>query len=125
MSGELINMDGIGTALVYIADKLGVTVQHIYTVYVAAQQTIAVINVLFAILFMVGAVIITKILYTAYKAHKTSIYDSFELVMIFSGIGAYTALLVLLLVIRSAVVAYFCPEYMAIQSLIETFARFV
>ena len=119
MTGELVNLDGLGNAFIYIADKIGLTLQEIYTIYVSAQQTIALIQISFAILWAIVTLVSGYCLYR--YATKVKIMEIF----IFGLIAVSAVFGIILLFLYLPTVALFCPEYSAIQGMINTFSRFI
>ena len=119
MTGELVNLDGLGNAFIYIADKIGLTLQEIYTIYVSAQQAIALIQISFVLLWMIVTIVAGYCLYRYAKKVKVMEIFLFGLIAVSAATGLILAFLF------PPVIALFCPEYSAIQSMINTFSRFI
>lgn len=121
MTGELINMDGIGTVLMSISDKLGITLVQMYEIYYRAQFTMAVIQIVF---ILIWCIIVSYILYYVYKVRsetdRSRLNDlplGVEMLIITAIVGAVSGILLLLL--YDPVVAIFCPDYTALRSLMS------
>lgn len=121
MTGELINMDGIGTALMSISDKLGITLVQMYEIYYRAQFAMAVIQIVF---ILIWCIIVSYILYYVYKVRsetdRSRLNDlplGVEMLIITAIVGAVSGILLLLL--YDPVVAIFCPDYTALRSLMS------
>jgi len=128
MTEELINTDGLGTALVYIADKIGITVEQMYHIYVSAQFTMAVTQIVFILIWAVSTIIILKI---AYDRNKGDLKDTSHFgnndsailkVFICTAVGS-AFIGSILLFLYGPVIAIFCPDYMALQSLMEDIGK--
>jgi hypothetical protein len=72
---SLINTDGLGTALTYIADKIGITVEQMYRIYVAAQFTQAVLQIIFILIWAIAVIIVVKKIYVWQMSIHTERYD--------------------------------------------------
>ena len=119
MTGELVNLDGLGNAFIYIADKIGFTLQEIYTIYVSAQQAIALVQISFVLLWAIVTIVAGYCLYRyATKARTMEIFH-------FGTLAVSAVFGIVLLFLYRPLIALLCPEYSAIQSMILTFSQFV
>lgn len=121
MTEELINMDGIGNALVYIADKIGVSVAQMYEIYVKAQATMALLQIAL-ILIVIGVSIGIFLLFYFYAAKKMddTLNDTDRFLL--SGMISIVSLVIMAFICSALyypLLAYFCPEYTALQSLMQ------
>jgi len=126
MAGELINMDGVGTALISIADKIGITVMQMYNIYVYAQATMALVQIVMIIIWFIctfGAMVIA---FT--YAHKLDDDESIKKtnkaefrICVALLVGAVVGIIVtaILAVLYIPVIAIMCPEYTALKSLMN------
>jgi len=125
MAGELINMDGVGTALISIADKIGITVMQMYNIYVYAQATMALVQIVMIIIWIIctfGAMVIA---FT--YAHKLDDDESIkktnkaDRICVALLVGAVVGIIVtaILAVLYIPVIAIMCPEYTALKSLMN------
>jgi len=129
MAGELINMDGVGTALISIADKIGITVMQMYNIYVYAQATMALVQIVMIIIWFIctfGAMVIA---FT--YAHKLDDDESIKktnkadriyvALCVALLVGAVVGIIVtaILAVLYIPVIAIMCPEYTALKSLMN------
>jgi uncharacterized membrane protein YagU involved in acid resistance len=120
MTGELINTDGFGTALIYIADKLGLTVDQMYKIYVHAQASMAITQIILICLWVV-IVSITFIVTYSHLLKKNckidpaeTVFFSFVVIIVIAVISAFV-----LLALYHPIIAYMCPEYTALKSLMN------
>jgi hypothetical protein len=127
MTGELINMDGVGTALMAISDKLGMTLLQMYDVYFRAQFVMAIVQIVFILLW---CIITACIIYYTYKLRsciKRNHYSDMPLMieMLAVTLCAGFTIGILLLFLYDPVIAIFCPDYTALQSLIHDIENFI
>lgn len=120
MTEELINMDGIGNALVYIADKIGITVAQMYEIYVKAQAMMALLQIVM-ILAIIGISISVFLICYFYAINKIfsdikSDSDRF-LASAFIAFIAFIASGFIMAMLYTPLLAYLCPEYTALKSL--------
>ena len=118
MTGELINTDGLGTALIYIADKLGLTVEQMYKIYVHAQVSIAIIQITMICIWVVAVIITVKVTYWYCKKDSNTMRDIIEASIIVTIIIA-VILTFILVILYNPIIAYMCPEYTALRSLMN------
>jgi hypothetical protein len=117
---SLVEGQKLGDALVYIADKLGVTVQYVYEVFVKAQQTIAIINFIALVLFLVISVVGIRLLLKRYYGRTHNEYSTDwvveilipALIIIIVSMGA-------LAIMADIAVQFTCPEYSAIKEMLH------
>jgi uncharacterized membrane protein YidH (DUF202 family) len=118
---SLINTDGLGTALTYIADKIGITVEQMYRIYVAAQFTQAVLQIIFILIWAIAVIIVVKKIYVWQMSIHTERYDR-DTGILLTFLGSVIVIVfvsLILSVIYDASVAILCPEYTALQSLMK------
>jgi len=119
---------GIGTAMVYIADKLGLTLEQVYQVYVHSQKIIALVQLVEIAAYIIGA---TAIIYTVrrwyLKETKDIKYVDSYVILIYSARAVIgVALLgVLLYGLYFPTIALVCPEYVAVNEMITRLAGIV
>jgi hypothetical protein len=124
---DLVSMTkdmGLGDAIVYVADKIGISVQHMYEIMLHAQITIAIINILLLIVWCATIVVTVIVVYRKFvKPHEDTTYDSGMRWLTLSVITAIVALIVacVLTSLQSSLVTVFCPEYSALKELLYTF----
>lgn len=94
-----------------IADQLGIATEHIYEVFVAAQPTIALIQMLCCV-FIIGCAVL------GLYVHKKLDWDD-ECPAIVAGIIFGLTGIIISLVIYDCARCYFLPEYTAIVKLME------
>jgi cytochrome b subunit of formate dehydrogenase len=117
MSGELINMDGLGNALIYIADKIGLTVNQMYDIYVNAQATMAILQIVMVIICVLAMIVSGIVVYIYFKKNGSSCDDSILASIILAiVIGGITT--VIMVALYNPLLAYMCPEYTALKSLV-------
>jgi len=128
MTEELINTDGIGTALVYIADKIGITVEQMYHIYVGAQVTMATVQiVMIATWFIVVALTIVFVYMFGMRSEKQEHPDrnkdayQFDVIVVSVSVGTIVGILLALVLafMYVPIIAYLCPEYTALKSLMS------
>jgi cytochrome bd-type quinol oxidase subunit 1 len=118
MSGELINMDGIGNALVYIADKIGITVAQMYEIYVTAQATMAILQIVMIIICVVAMIIAGASTYSYFKKSGSS-FDDIILGTIIISVIVGVAVAIIMAALYNPLLAYMCPDYTALKSLMS------
>jgi hypothetical protein len=119
MTGELINTDGIGTALVYIADKIGVTVAQMYEIYVHAQQTMAFVQIVFILIWFIVVFGVILITHLYIKKDASASDEDKVLVPITFGAGAAIVMFFILIALYFPLIAYMCPDYTGLKSLMS------
>ena len=109
----------ISEALIKVAQTVGIAVEHIYTVYVEAQFVMAIICLVLLIVYL--SVLSIVILITFNKTQE--IHDDFERLCLRLALPIISSVVMLftMLVIQSILVALFCPEYAAIEALLNKF----
>lgn len=118
---SVANQLGLGDALVQIADKIGVTVQQMYTIMVEAQVTIAIIQIIFILVDLISAVIIFGIVIWFIKKYCNDELDWG--VALFLTIVGWLILSMILTLLYRPVIALMCPEYTALQEIITVFSH--
>jgi hypothetical protein len=119
MAGELINTDGLGTALVYIADKIGITVAQMYDIYVKAQAAMAIVQIIMILLWVVVVSIVAIFVYSNFKKDNKDDMFAVITVTLMSTIIIGIVLAGVLAFLYNPIIAYMCPEYMALKSLMS------
>lgn len=117
MAGELINMDGLGTALVYIADKIGITVAQMYDIYLKAQATMALLQIVMIITCVIVLIGVMIISYLLLKKQKETDEATLVFVPLILGIIAFVIVSIICMALYNPLIAYMCPEYTALKSL--------
>lgn len=117
MAGELINMDGLGTALVYIADKIGITVAQMYDIYFRAQAAMAILQIVMVLVSVIVLVGVMAISYILLKKQKETDEATLVFVPLVLGIIAFVIVAVICMALYNPLLAYMCPEYTALKSL--------
>jgi hypothetical protein len=113
---ELINTQPIADSVVYIADKLGYTVEQIYTVYTHAYTTIALVNMIALIVVSIITTIAFILIYR-YLRKSNDIDDSAFGAGLWAGLVC-TITIFAAIVIRDTLIMYLCPEYTAINAIL-------
>lgn len=118
---------GLGDAIVYVADKIGISVQHMYEIMIHAQVTMAILNIVLMVCWCVIVAVTAVITYrTIVKPHLNDKGYSSDIGMrwiVMAGVTAIVALLAIfpLTILQSSLVAIFCPEYSALKEMLYTF----
>ena len=121
MTGELINTDGLGTVLIYIADKLGLTVEQMYKIYVHAQASMAIIQIAMICVWVVVVIITLKVTFWYCKKNCNNGVSSFDIIAVSIIITIVIAVILafILDILYNPIIAYMCPEYTALKSLMN------
>lgn len=132
MADELINMDGIGTALMYITDNLGMTVVQMYEIYARAQFIIGMVQIILILLWCIIMFFVIKSVYTwchkkkshhCFDADDQENHNIFLTLLITSCIGVVLAFI--MWTIYDPVIACLCPEYTALKSLMYDIGKMI
>lgn len=128
MSGELINTDGLGSALMYIADKLNITLQQMYEIYARAQFFMGIVQIamilIWCIVMIVVFVLITKYLKLITKSDSIFEFDvMMPTLMAMLIVGSVFG--VILTFLYNPILAIMCPDYMALKSMIYDIGQMV
>jgi amino acid transporter len=126
MTNELINIDGIGMALISIADKIGITVMQMYNIYVYAQATLALVQIAMIVIWIIctfGAMVIAfkyahKLVNDDEDVKKIQTSDRICVTLIL-GMVVSVLVAVILVGLYNPVIAFMCPEYTALKSLMN------
>jgi uncharacterized membrane protein len=122
----VVSGQSIGDAMMYIADKLNLTVEQVYQVYLRAQVILAIIQIVEIVIFVIGVVIIGYICFEKYKkAEESCTFSNADLKYFMIGFVATLLLGIVLLALYDPIVALTCPEYAAMQAMIHNFASIV
>jgi hypothetical protein len=128
MTGEIIDINSISSAIIYIADKLNMTLAQIYEIYARAQFTIGIVQIVMVLAWcgiMVGVFIYTTKNFKKELGSKT-IFDPDVLIpTIFVMVTAGAVFGLILTALYSPVIAVTCPEYSALQSLMHDIGQMV
>lgn len=118
----------IGDALVQIADKLGITVQQVYELFVSVQSTKGIILIIQIFIFLIGTFIILNYLWKVSEKMKSEEkYKGSELpdvIMMFGGFFGILIYFFIIVLIGDAVLQIMYPEYFGAKELIESLLRF-
>ena len=124
MTEVTVSEQGIGNAMIYIADKLGMTIEQMYQVYFHSQRALAMIQLSLILAFIVGTIIITYVMYRVYTSGKVEskymdLLQDFGKCFVIWIVVVFT-LAIVLVTLYYPIVALVCPEYTAIQSMISS-----
>lgn len=126
MTEELINMDGIGNAAIYIADKLGITIAQMYEIYVRAQVTMALIQIVMIMIWcIVFIILLTKISKLTNKIFKITDEDkkyhegSILMAYIITFVVCMFVIAIVLNLLYDPILALMCPEYTGLKLLLK------
>ena len=117
---QMTELAGLGQALVVIADKLGMRVDQMYQIILGAQKFMALLKLVMIFVWVIFMIIIVVI--TAYFVKKECDKASFhsnEILYFFVGVVAAVVVTMGMEFIYQPLVAFFCPEYTALQRLVE------
>ena len=120
MNETLLNTDGLGNAMIYIADKIGMTLEQVYYVYLQAQFVMATVQIVMTVICF--ALFFITFIYLYRREEKRSdnrvdIDDIFGIVIVSAIITIFPLLLCVAL--YTPIIAMFCPEYTALNSLMN------
>lgn len=119
MTEQLINTDTLSQTLVILADKLGMGLQQMYEIYISAQQTMALLQIVFTIATTVGLMVIMFLTFKYYKNHKQdNKYEATELFCLMGGICVSLSFILVMVCLYNASLALICPQYTALHAMI-------
>jgi hypothetical protein len=129
MVTETIARQSIGDAMVYIADKIGLTLEQVYQIYVGSQMALALIQIALILVFVIGSVTICFLCFRTYKneTKDSKDYDHSDAQLKYGMFAIFGCAMLGLAValLYSPITAVVCPEYSAIQAMIGDFASLV
>lgn len=118
----------LSDALIQIADKLGITVQQVYELFVGVQETKGIILIIQIFTFLIGIYLYLNYLWKITEEMRNiEKYRRSELpniLMIFGGMFGIMTYFFTLLLIGNAVLQIMYPEYFGAKELIETLLKF-
>lgn len=105
----------IGDALVYIADRIGMTVQQLLSLYFHGVRVEATLQLVFAVIFLLGVfLLVKKAVLDAGNVDEEKYPMRFVFLVL--AIGAWG---VLVSAVYQWVLAMLVPDYVAIQRILE------
>lgn len=110
----------IGDALVAIADKIGIGVVEMYHIYVEAQTAIAIIHTFCALLWVLTVAVFGYLAWK--KSGDMRGHEKCMIVTMVVTIVGFVALIIYGEVLYVALLRLLCPEYMAIEEMIQIFS---
>lgn len=118
----MIENETLSTAVIYVADKCGVALNDMFTIFTQVQAGIAIVNMATVILAILGTVIFVWKIWSIVKAGKAGekYFDSepYAIVGVFGTILLPIAISWLVQTIGMAILTIMFPEYFAIESML-------
>ena len=115
----------IGDALVQIADKLGITVQQVYELFVSVQTAKGILIIAQIFVFIIGTYLYLSWMHKKYLiAVKENSRSDAEFIIMFGGLFGVIIYGAVIILIGNAVLQIMYPQYYGAKELIETLLRF-
>lgn len=123
----MVAEQNIGNAMIYIADKLGMTIEQVYQVYLASQFTLALIGIAEIAAFVIGCAVIVTVCYRAYKMENdsTTSYGDCTLKYYMIALASCVLFGLVLLALYDPIVMLICPQYATIHAMLHDFGMLV
>lgn len=128
MAEELINTDGLGSAMIYIVDKLNMTLAQVYEIYARAQFTMGAVQILLILIWFISMIVIFVYAVNILKREaesKTMVTPDVLVPLVFIMFISGALLGFLLAFLYSPIMAILCPEYSALTSLMHDIGEMV
>ncbi len=115
----------IGDVLIQIADKLGITVQQVYKLFISVQTAKGILTIIEIFVFSIGIYLYLTWMYKKYKIEiKDDCNSDIPSLIIMGGMFGTVIYFFVVIFIGNAILQIMYPEYFGAKELIESLLRF-